>query len=573
MHPVQAVVFWPLRSITNFRSIYGRLSGTGYSKDYLQCSGASREVLDDVLTGGSGPVSVTYRWPGGAGQSGTWRPSAVAGDNRGQLAWTPSNNPPEPWKIGDPTVDPTKTIAGDPSHTTEADADAEHARIIAAGTHAWLLAVKLVGEEHILHARVCLENPPPGLEGRDINSLPPPLQAAMRALPTSKGSGGWIARGAAGLRAPAIVKQIQDALSRGPNVLLTGPPGTGKTVALEDIVSLYSSDFLFDPDLWDDAWGSTNGGRRAVSLVFHPSYSYENFVASLVPAPATSGVGGVSLKAQPGPLLSMAHWCGSPGREGLVVIDEFNRAPTASVFGDTLALLDGEKRTGGPSGGARITRAFPDEHMHVDPDYADASGNTAIPKQIGLPRSLAIVAALNSSDRSVAPLDAALRRRFEVVEVPPDISVLAQHLASVVPDLTAGFTPPHPWTSDAVRELAMRILMVLNDRITQLLGADFTLGHALLWGVAQGNDFDTTADNLIAAFEGRVLATLRATFVDQDDALAAVLNIGPGLPGSMGVWRDATGPMANVAPRRLVLRRLASLHNIQDRLDAVKSVL
>lgn len=572
MRPVQAVVFWPIRSVTNFRPIYGRLPGNAYSKDYLQCSGTSREVLDAVLGGDRDGVPITYRWPGGNEQDGTWRPSAVAGDNRGQLAWTPSNNPPEPWRIGDPATNPARTIAGDPGLTTEADADAEHARIAAAGVGAWLLAVKLVGEDRVLYPRVCLENPPAGLESRCLDVLPIPLQDAIRALPAHRGSGGWIARGPVELRAPGIVRQIQEALSRGPNVLLTGPPGTGKTVALEDLVSLYSADFLFDPDRLDDAWAIEEGGSRAVSIVFHPSYAYENFVASLVPAPATGGVGGISLKAQPGPLISMAHWCSSPDRKGLIVIDEFNRAPTAAVFGDTLALLDGEKRTGGPSEGVTITRAFPDQDMHVTADYADAAGNTAVATRLGLPRSLAIVAALNSSDRSVAPLDAALRRRFEVIEVPPDPTILAQHLGTVVPDLAIPFEPPKPWTDDAVRELAMRVLMVLNERITQILGADFTLGHALLWGV-RGDDVDALGNSLVAAFEGRILSTLRATFVDQDEALAAILNIGPTSTGSLGEWLDATGSMASVAPRRLALRRLAEMEDLQRRLDAIADVL
>ena len=191
---------------------------------------------------------------------------------------------------------------------------------------------------------------------------------------------------------------------------------------------------------------------------------------------------------------------------------------------------------------------------------------------MGLPRSLAIVAALNSSDRSVAPLDAALRRRFEVIEVPPDPAVLAQHLGAILPDWTLTFVPPIPWTEEAVRELTLRVLFVLNERVTQILGSDFTLGHALLWGV-RGDDTDALGNSLVAAFEGRILATLRATFVDQDEALAAVLNVGPGLAGALGEWRDAVGPMVNVAPRRLVLSRFANLPDLQRRLDTISSLL
>ena len=574
MRPVQAVAFWPLRKITNFRSIYGRApGGTAYSKDYLQTSGEARLALNDALAFKGAPIDIFLKWPTGS-QQGTWKSSTVAGEEnaRSWLKWGTSAATPNPWKLGDPSTNVETTIDGDPSLTTVSTADAEHARIDSLGLEYWLVAIKILDDPDALHIRVYIENPPAGYEGRGVATLPAPLQAAMRALPAARGSGAWVPRGSVGIRAPEIVQQIQEALSRGPNVLLTGPPGTGKTVALEDIASLYSADYVFDPDQWDDAWGVATGGRRAVSLVFHPSYSYENFVASLVPAPASGGAGGVSLKAQPGPLLSMAHWCGSPDREALIIIDEFNRAPTAAVFGDILALLDGEKRTGGASEGVKIIRAFPDEPMHVDGEYAEASGNTAIPKQIGLPLSLGIVAALNSSDRSVAPLDAALRRRFEVVEVPPDVSVLARYLGSIVPDATTPFVAPSPWTVDAAHELALRVLMVLNERITQLLGPDFTLGHALFWGV-KGSDFGDTASRLAAAFEGRVLATLRATFVDQEDALAAVLNIGPGLPGSIGEWRDATGPIATVAPRRLILKRLSGLSSVEDRLAAIASVL
>ena len=145
---------------------------------------------------------------------------------------------------------------------------------------------------------------------------------------------------------PRVVSQVLDALSRGPNVLLVGPPGTGKTVALEDLRELFekgASSLLFDPDILHDAWFELPPVPTGMvrTIVFHPSYSYEEFVIGLYPVPAQGA--GVDLQPRPGPLLSIAHWA-SEGSPALLLIDEFNRGNAAAIFGDMLALLDKDKR-------------------------------------------------------------------------------------------------------------------------------------------------------------------------------------------------------------------------------------
>lgn len=370
-------------------------------------------------------------------------------------------------------------------------------------------------------------------------------------------------------RAPALVARIKDALSRDPNVLLVGPPGTGKTVALEDLRAEYESAILFDPDLWDENWRAPTGelnARRAMGLVFHSSYAYENFVAGLMPEVGN----GIDLTPRAGPLVSLAHWAQGSGREALLIIDEFNRGPAAAIFGDTLALLDADKRDRPGARGAVIHRPFADQPMKVAEDFRRLDGSLDVDPELRLPSGIHIVAAMNSTDRSVAPIDAALRRRFAILRVNPDYDVLAARLSTAVPNLATPFAP-NTWGEPEVRELALRLLMVLNQRIELVLGPDFLLGHALLWNV-RGEAPDELALSLLEAFEERIAATLRLTFTDQDEALAAVLSIQDPPGVQVANWRSPSGQLASVAGRRLHFENLTG-GSIGPGLEALRAIL
>ncbi len=540
--PVEAAFFWRYFE-SPFRAAYGRLPGsTKYTKDYLQCSGDQWTALDRILGRSAGEkVSVEYRWPGGT-RTGELR---KATDDRAQLAW-PTSDAPTPWKVGDP-ADPAIVMPGDPRYTNEGDADAELARIQALGLEPWVVAVKLYGEERVLYPRMYLGQATAGQRARSTERLPQAVRAAMAAL---KGNvaGGFVTFGQ--LRAPELVGRIVETLNRDPNVLLVGPPGTGKTVAMEDLRSLFDGMNVagFDPDRWEEEWTPDllpeARGRKSVSLVFHPSYTYEDFVAGLVPR-TTGGV--FTLVARPGPLLSLAHWSSDSGRCALLVLDEFNRGPAAAIFGDTLALLDAAKRDDSSAGrqGASIQRPHPRESMQVAGDYANHNG-VDIQADVRLPASLWILAGLNSTDRSVAPLDAALRRRFAILNVDPDYDVLARRFGIPVPPLPSPFVPsaavPENWTAEDAKQLAVRLLWVMNDRIKLILGRDFLLGHSLLWPVV-GSSAEGVLRALCRAFDERIVATLRLTFFDQDEALAAVLKAGPP-PIGLGVVAAGQGRIA-----------------------------
>jgi 5-methylcytosine-specific restriction protein B len=566
--PVEAVFFFRYNKQVS-QACYGRLGGSRYTKNYIQVSAEAAGVLDRALGRSEGSrVNFEFAWPGGIEPGELRRASGAA--YRTQLAWKQTGHAPKPWKLGD-LEDPQTTIPGVPTRTNEADADTELSKLRQQHLEPWLLAVKLADEPGLLHARAYLEYPPAGHEHLGLAQLPSPILHAIHALPARAQSGVLLPPDLRppAPRARAIVERIRTALENDPNVLLVGPPGTGKTVALEDLRELaeYEADsLLFDPERWHDGFSPQTQETKVVSLVFHPSYAYENFVAGLFPESLENG--GYRLVAKPGPLISLAHWTASSDRRALLILDEFNRGPAAAIFGDTLALLDESKRSDPPQKpGAHIERPHAGTDMLVAPEFADVHGERSAADELRLPAGVQIVAALNSSDRSVAPLDAALRRRFAILPVAPDLDVLAEHLGIARASVSGAYEPhdqnPEQWTALEVRELALRILATLNERLAFVLGDDFLLGHALLWPVGAASD-GTVREALCQAFDQRIVASLRLTFADQDDLLAAVLGTGqPGAGGSssprIAGWREPPAAVANVAIAHLELGASAEM--------------
>jgi 5-methylcytosine-specific restriction enzyme B len=580
-------VFFARYTSSNFRAVYGRLAtdtSATYTKDFLQVLQAAGSVLETVLPASrTSTTDIVYEWPTGSCQ--------------GKLEWTGSrwhmkwftNYKPLPWTIGN-TALPEISIPGNPTLTVPASADAEHAAIEVGGTEPWLLGVKLFGEERRLHIRTYFRNPAAQFPDRGLSQLPLLVQQAIDNLPAGDGSGTLKLPPVAHVgtpppppRAARLVADIQEALKTDPNVLLVGPPGTGKSVALEDLRTLYESrnpagTVLFDTSTWGGAWSVTGSQSRSEVLVFHPSYTYENFVAGLFPK--SSATGGVDLEAQGGPILCLAHWVGDKDRRALLIIDEFNRGPAAAIFGDCLSLLDRDKRSTRTNPGAHIPRPYSSQPMPLPKSYADDPAVLEhIADEVRLPAGVHIVAAMNSTDRSVAPLDAAMRRRFSVIRVGPDYEVLAHRLKG-----NAASSAPFPtvitaWTIDDVSTLAISLLRALNERIEYCLGEDFLLGHALVWNLDAAS-VDARLKQLATAVDTKIVPTLRMTFIDQDEVLAAVLNIpdtlqvssGQPIPGDrVAYWKAAPSSLASIAQRRLTVQKLSGLA-LSDQLQALLSL-
>ena len=174
-----------------------------------------------------------------------------------------------------------------------------------------------------------------------------------------------------------FLEDIVELLEDKGQVILYGPPGTGKTYLAQELAKELAPD---------------ESCRTLVQ--FHPSTSYEDFFEGYRPAGASDD-GGIRYKLTPGPLARMAAQASAaPKQDHVMIIDEINRANLPRVFGELLFLLE----------------------------YRDKSVQTLYrPEEpFRLPKNLWFIGTMNTADRSIALVDAALRRRFHFVPFFPN---------------------------------------------------------------------------------------------------------------------------------------------------------
>lgn len=178
-----------------------------------------------------------------------------------------------------------------------------------------------------------------------------------------------------------FIDDIIEVFDEKKNIILAGVPGVGKTHIAFDIIKLL--------ELKQKHSISSDLINRVVFTQFHQSYGYEEFVEGVVLNDGKLvSVDGIFKKLVDDALKNK-------NLNYYIIIDEINRGNVSKIFGELLMCIEADKRK--PKYSVKLMYSKMRNEEKID---------------FYVPENVYIIGTMNTADRSLEPIDYALRRRF-----------------------------------------------------------------------------------------------------------------------------------------------------------------
>lgn len=257
-------------------------------------------------------------------------------------------------------------------------------------------------------------------------------------------------------------------VASGRNILLYGVPGSGKS--------------------WTIEHEYCKPGSVVERLVFHPDYTYSDFIGQILPA--VSDDGQVSYKFTPGPFTNILRESyNNPSKEYILIIEEINRGNAPAIFGEVFQLLDRkvEIRDIDDNGYPIGTSEYGITNMNIAEEMYGKDRKT---EKVRIPSNLSIIGTMNTSDQNVFTLDTAFQRRWDMRLIENNFASVDSSLADAE-ILDTGIT----WKNFCVE--INKIVVGNSTRMTSAedkrLGAYFVHVHDLKYDDTMGDlkEYDT----------------------------------------------------------------------------------